>query len=249
MIMTDDLYQKVEDAPRLSSRGLLYTALSLLLMVSGCGEKKVEITGQVTKVDKSFYFAGPSVDEETGKVSSFSHSACIIYVDSDGTEYKLTNYESGNQELCELIIDAIAGVQCCDEFRKQYGDIQVYANLSDRDKKCKDVPTSITGECEGVKCTYDVFKFYDDNNHSYTIEIHDHSKSPTITLVTSLDNIEDDTTGDGKVVHFRLKQDQRYGASKDSTLTVDSSSYASDKAMETGGPVMSMFKKLSEQTK
>jgi hypothetical protein len=240
---------------------VLYALALTALAVTGCSEK-VEITGEVTKIENIDVSSKHcSTDEKTGKISCFSYRACTFYVDSEGILYKLDDAEDFYpNEICKSIIVAAVGVDCCEEFKQQYIAIQSYELFEKFEKKeGKPAPNPVTGQCAGVSCTYttllvhptlDPTSPYD--NFTYTAEFHNPSKLPKVTLLISPDQIKDKTDSAGnpmKEVYFNLKKQRGYNSSPPSSMSVYPSEFEQRRVMEVIGKPVSAVMRMVQQLK
>ncbi|MBI4453724.1 hypothetical protein HY636_03715 [Candidatus Woesearchaeota archaeon] len=225
---------------RFGTSGLCSLITMFFLSTNGCANDEVQITGKVTKVESHFVSTDVHKDEKTGKLTSYSNSACTIYIYSGGVEYKLSVYDGRNQGLCNQIIEESAGVQCCEEFRREY-EREELSGASKSDKKERTNAAVGYEKCRSIKCSYPYYNYV--SNYSYTAHIDNDSKSPTITVITNPKEIRDrkDSEGNNMKQVYVDRDSVRYN-SNPSQVSVQPSPYVMmNKVMDS---VLHSFKRV-----
>jgi len=215
-----DLDAKVEDNSNnrwLSGKfGRLCAMTSLLFIaLTGCAEKPVEITGKVTRIEARSSTSDPYKNKTTGEIEREFYTSCNIYLDSGNGEYKLEMISGYSIGICDQVIEASAGVQCCEEFKSEYENGELKETVDSTDTEQDVDKAAKRDQCNGVKCY-----FFDSNptDYNYKAVIEDKSKSPVVTCSVHVDDISTETGSNGNEIK-KVNVDYRYWMEKNESST------------------------------
>lgn len=214
-----DLEAKVKNSNFKGGRfGLCGLIALLFLAVGGCSSNEVQITGKVTEVRSQHIYGIAS---------------CSISLNSKGAEYELNIYEWSDVELCDRVLKESAGIQCCMEFRKEYGIVGLI-DAKEPDKKKHPDAAARFEQCKGIRCEFSLTPRID-FDYLYTAYIDDVTKSPTITVTTNIKEIRDSENSKGqkmKEIAFYREADSRHYRDNPSQLSIQPSPYEAKRVMD-----------------